>query len=438
VSGTAASPRFQRFEFLGSARFVQALATATVAAAAGSFALQRLLGWPGYLGVLVLLVLLAVAAMVARWRALDWRGILPISLIAFTSWCALSIVWSTYQWVTAAAAAYLVAFGVLGVFVAVSRDVIQIVRIVGDVLRVLLGVSLVLEVLSGIVLDIPISVLRMRGDILEGGPVVGIFGDGAHLGLVALVGAITFGVELVTRSVTTVVSVASIAGAVVLILLSLSGVALGAGAAVMVAALVLTGVRRVPPRFRPPVLWALVVAGAVALVFVLANLSDIIRAFQLSDQLINRRGLWNNIGIFAREYSLQGWGWIGRWRTDILPFSAFHGAMHGTPFASAFNTYLDVWFQVGIVGLALFVGLLGLVLVRSMHLAVRQPSIVYVWSPLVLVALIGMSITESALITEFAWLLLVVCVVKTANKMSWRNAFERVRPRETPPELPRA
>jgi hypothetical protein len=54
--------------------------------------------------------------------------------------------------------------------------------------------------------------------------------------------------------------------------------------------------------------------------------------------------------------------------------------------------------------------------------------VVYLWPALTLVALIGTAFTESALLIDFCWLTLVICVVKSANKLSWRTAFERLRP----------
>ena len=69
-----------------------------------------------------------------------------------------------------------------------------------------------------------------------------------------------------------------------------------------------------------------------------------------------------------------------------------------------------------------------LALVRSWLLAVRQPSVVYLWPVLTLVALIGTAFTESAILVDFCWLTIVICVVKSANKLSWRTAFERMAP----------
>src|SRR5690606_20806133 len=114
--------------FFSSARFVNALATAAVATAVLSFAIRQTIGWPGLISILATLVVLAALGLVARRDMIEWYGLLPISLLAFVGWGALSILWSQYQWSTLGALAYQFAFTVLGVFIALVRDTIQIVR----------------------------------------------------------------------------------------------------------------------------------------------------------------------------------------------------------------------------------------------------------------------------------------------------------------------
>jgi hypothetical protein len=53
--------------------------------------------------------------------------------------------------------------------------------------------------------------------------------------------------------------------------------------------------------------------------------------------------------------------------------------------------------------------------------------VVYVWAPLVLVALLATSVFESSILVEGGWLLLVVCTVKASQGLSWRNALPRSR-----------
>ena len=110
------------------------------------------------------------------------------------------------------------------------------------------------------------------------------------------------------------------------------------------------------------------------------------------------------------------------WRPEILPFLAIDTEA-ARPSASALNAYLDVWFQLGLVGLFAFLVLATLALVRSWLLASRRRSTVYTWPALVLVALTACSFAESSILVEFGWLTLVVCTVKASRELSWRQAF---------------
>jgi hypothetical protein len=415
---------------------VQAITTVSIGTAALSFTLQQLIGWPGLLGILTALVVLAGTALFARRQQVDWDGILPISLLAFVGWSTVSVLWSYYQWATLSSVLYQLAFAGLGVFVALTRDMIQIVRAFGDVLRWVLGGSLVVEVLSGVMLDTPIRLLNVRGDILDGGPIQGLAGDSARLGILCLIAGITFCVELLTRSVPLPVSIVSITASVVILLLTQSNVVMAAGFAVVVAALVLTAVRHAPDVVKLPLTWALIALGTIGAGFAVLFRGRILDTFATSDQIANRRSLWELVFQYgAAEHGLAGWGWIGHWRLELVPYSNFY-SVRGNDFASAFNAYLDVFFQLGMVGVVAFVVLLCLVLARSWLLAVRQRTVVYLWSALVVVGLIATSITESAVLVEFSWMTLVICVVKCADKLSWRRAFERMRPRVTGPDLP--
>lgn len=427
MSASSPMPRLARFEFLGTPRFVNALTTAIVGVAASTYGLEHLVGWPGIVGILAVLVVLAAASAFMRRSTLDWHGILPISLIAFVGWCTISVLWSEYHWATFSSVLYQLAFASLAVYIALTRDMIQIVRVFGNVLRALLGASVFFEVVSGIIIDSPLPFFNMSGDLVEGGPIQGIAGDPARLGILTLIAGITFAVELLTRSVRRVTSIVSLAGAIVLILLTHSNVVMLAAFAVIVAALLLSGVRHTKPIVRLPIIWGIVALGVIAVGVVAVFRSQVIDALSSSDQVSNRIGLWRQLLRFlADNNGVEGWGWVGRWRLDLTIFSVFP-QVQDSPYPSAFNAFFDVWFQVGLVGLGFFLGLVGLAVVRSWLLAVRQPSIVYLWPALVLVALVSTAFTESAIIVEFCWLALVICVVKSANKLSWRVAFERIR-----------
>jgi len=69
------------------------------------------------------------------------------------------------------------------------------------------------------------------------------------------------------------------------------------------------------------------------------------------------------------------------------------------------------------------VGLAGLAFVRSWLLASRRRSFVFTWPALILVTLVTTALAESTILIELGWLTLVVCTVKAAEQLSWRQAF---------------
>ena len=89
--------------------------------------------------------------------------------------------------------------------------------------------------------------------------------------------------------------------------------------------------------------------------------------------------------------------------------------------------------QLGWIGLLLFLALAGVAFVRSWLVASERRSIIYAWTPLILVALLVDSMFESFTLSGFGWLLLVLCAVRAGQSRSWR---ERMDDRRGEPELP--
>jgi O-antigen ligase len=286
-------------------------------------------------------------------------------------------------------------------------------------------------VFSGILIDAPIPLLSVGGNLASGGPISGIVATRNQLGLLAIIGAITFATEHRTRSVPRVVSVPSLVLAGLCIAFTQSPVVLGTAAMVGLAAAALYGLRRVRADRRQ--VWQLIVLGVAVIGAVVAWLgrSLIVDSLNAGGALTYRLELWNKVFDLVRLNYLQGWGWVGRWRTELGPFSSLTTTAD-RPAQSALNGYLDVWFQLGLVGLAIFVGMLGLAFVRSWLLAGRRRSIVYAWPAVVLVALLISSLAESAVLAEFGWLTFVICCMKASQELSWRSALVTAAPEPEP------
>lgn len=408
-------------EFAGSARFAQALTLIAIGLAFSTHAIRSLIGWPGLLAALTALIALCGVSLVARWRAVEWYGILPLTILVFVGWCAASVIWSATPARSAAGVAYLVAFTVLGVYVALMRDTIQIVRAFGDVLRLLLSVSLVLEVLSGLLLDLPIVFLGIKGDLASLGPIQGLFGSRNLLGFVALIALLTFVIEWRTKSVLRGRAIASFilaAGCLVLSGSPTTWIALGAA---LVATLALYGLRRARPATRRNWQLALISTGIVAVVLGWAFRVQIIEALDARGEFDVRLDVWRELSRYLNTNPLQGWGFVGPW-PDRIPYTWIEVAT-GRPHESALNAYMDAYFQVGVIGALLLVALVGVALVRAWLLASNRRSVVYAWPAMMLVVIAVTSFAESFALLEGGWMLLVVCAVKAARDMSWRDAL---------------
>jgi O-antigen ligase len=411
--------------FLGllrSPRLSSALALVGIGLSATTFLTVQLIGWAGLIAALSSIAALMVLALIARREEFDRDRIPPISLLAFLAWALVSVIWSQYQWVTIGSLAYLFGFTFLGVFIAFTRDTIQVVRAMGDVLRVVLIGSLIIEVFSGVLIDAPIPFLKVNGLLAELGPISGLAQTRNQLGLLALVGAITFATELRTKSVRPVPGIVSLVVAAACIGLTRSPIIIATAVLVGVAAAIIFGIRRVAPERRQ--VWQFIILGAAVALTIIAWVfrGRLVALFNAEGTLDFRLHLWQQIMTLVPINGIQGWGWAGRWHPDVAPFFSLTTSPD-RPAATALNAFLDVLFQLGIVGLVLFVVMLGLAFSRSWLLAGRRRSVIYAWPALVLMTLILISLAESSILVDFGWLTFVICCVKASQELSWRQAL---------------
>jgi len=415
--------------FFSSGRFANSLSLVIVGTAFSTFAIIDTVAWPGLIGILCTLVVLATISFIARRGMHDARGLLPVSLIVFVVWCIASAFWSSNTGTTIASCLYQLAWAYLAIYLAVVRDTIQVVRVVGDVLRFLLAGSLALEVFSGLVAAQPVHYLGVSGTIAHLGPIQGIFGSRNALALISVIALVTFFVEWRTRSVTRGRAALSIPLGAISLVLSRSPVAVVVIALVIVAALFLVLLRSIKDerrRFSMQVTLAVGTAVAAAVAWVLRD--PIIGLLDARSMLNVRHELWIQMWSFSKADPLVGWGWTGLWRADEFPYDVLNSLVQ-MPQANGLNAYLDVLLQLGWVGVLIFGVLVVLATGRSWLVASNKRSVIHTWTPLVLIALLATSATESVTLVDYGWLLLVICTVNASQNMSWRSAL----PTPTPP-----
>lgn len=417
---------------LASAALARAFTIAVLGAVFSAFAIERIAGRVTYVSIVVGLCVIGLAMLVARRREISLVRLVPTTVVLFAAWTLVSVFWSQDRSGSLASWASTAALAFLAVTIGHVRDTLQTVRALADVMRVLLSLSLGVEILAGILLDMPIRFLGIQGNLAQLGPVQGIFGTRNLLGFVAVIALITFLIEYRTQSVRLGVSVFSVVLAGALAALSDSPTVLVLAVAVGLAVAALALVRHARPEGRSALQWTLggIVIAGLAIGY--AARHPIIAFLGAGSDFSMRVDLWNTMVDFLRSKPVQGWGWFGPWNPEEFPFSAINYSLR-TSHATGLNAYFDVLLQLGWVGLLLFTAMCGIALVRSWLDASERRSVIYAWTPLVLVALLVDSMFESFTLFGFGWLLLVLCAVRAGQSRSWR---ERIGTGDGSPGLP--
>lgn len=408
---------------LGSAETARAFTLAVLTAVFGSFAIERMTSSVTMATIIAVLCLIGAAILLVRRDELSLLRIAPSSLIAFLGWALVSMVWTTGRSDTFFAWTALFGFAFLAITVGHIRDTLQTVRALGDTLRALLAVSLVVEILSGILLDVPFPLLGVQGDLATGGPIQGIFGSRNMLGFIAVLALITFVIEWRTQSVPALLAVPSIALATGLALLSASPTVLVLAAAVGIVTAALTVVRHTRPERRGIVQWTLGVLVVVALAVAFVLRHRIIALLDAGSDFSLRATLWNTVLDFSAVQPIQGWGWFGLWGRGQYPFTYINFQLEERH-QSALNAFFDVLLQLGWAGLVLFLILGGAALIRSWLVASARRSVVYAWTPLMLMTLAVDSMFESFTLVGAGWFLLVLCALRAGQSRSWRENID--------------
>ena len=131
--------------------------------------------------------------------------------------------------------------------------------------------------------------------------------------------------------------------------------------------------------------------------------------------------IWDKVLTLIEDKPILGWGWTGYWIPGVEPWDGLV-VINSVPMYQAHNAYLDVWLQLGLVGLGLFLLLIGQGFIRAWRVAVRHTSPLYLYPLFILLAVLGQSLTESRLLIEISWILLVLVLVKS------REGFSQLEP----------
>ena len=396
------------------------------------------ISWWGFGVLAVSMTAIAIVMIVRAKKRGAWAwNVLPFFLVLFLALATLSIAWSFYRGATALGLLITWMATLLGFSIAVSFSWPQILRALGIALRFVLGLSLVFELLVstfirhpilpfwvdyGTQTDLPKLLYWSRDLLFEGGKIQGIVGNSSLLAMAALVALIVFCLQFAGRTVHRGAGAFWILVAVATILLTRSAtitVALVALALVLVVVLLLRGAG---PRGTVAI-YATVLALTVGAVLLVSRFSStILGLLGKSDDLTGRLDIWTAVINLAEQRPVAGWGWVSWWVPWVAPFDTI-AKEAGVRQLHAHNAWLDIFLQLGVIGLAVFGALILSTTIRSVQFATQTRKVrptepgsytaISLLPLLVLVALLVQSVAESRLLIEYGLLTLVIISVKT-------------------------
>jgi exopolysaccharide production protein ExoQ len=392
------------------------------------------ISWYGY-GVIAVMVLIGSLVYLVRARRAPIAK-LPIPLLAFLLLAAASIAWSFYSAVSVAGTVILWSTTIAALFLALCLRWTELVSSLGTALRIILAGSLAFELFAALVLRrpllpfftdyrggyVPSAYYWTQAELFEGGRIQGIVGNSNLLGMIALLGLIIFGVQLASTGARRLSAYAWLIVAAIAFALTSSATAFAAllvTGAVLIIALV---ARRLSARGRIVLAFGVVVAAIYAAAAMRDWSDRILNSLGRSSDLTGRLDIWSSVIDLAVTRPVWGWGWTSYWAPWVEPFRDL-ALRNGVRYLQAHNAYLDVWFQLGIVGLVVFLCLVLTTAARAWWMAIDRPqrspgapmpfSARDLLPTLLLAALLTQSLAESRILIEGGWMLLTVLAVST-------------------------
>jgi exopolysaccharide production protein ExoQ len=351
---------------------------------------------------------------------------MPFTLSALLGFMVLSTAWSFYPAFTLLGFLGTLVATIFGLFLVATFSWRDLLGVFSNVFKFIIGASILFELFAALVVHGPIAPIFKnyqgvvppsgayywtQGTLLKGLRIQGIVGNANLLAYIAMLGFLIFAVQYAIKSPQRWISVASMGAAAFCLALTRSA---GIGfAMVMVAvgalvALVAEGHDRETRHRYYRVAWT---GFGIVAFFILVYREQLFTLIGKSPDMTGRTEIWKAVLGLISERWFQGWGWISYWIPGVKPYEGLI-VRDNVTYYQAHNSYLDVWLQLGIIGFILFIALLTITFVKLWRLAVRHTSPLYLWPLLVFIAILVQNLTESRMIVELGWLLVVILSVK--------------------------
>ncbi|HEU0257572.1 MAG TPA: O-antigen ligase family protein [Microbacteriaceae bacterium] len=393
------------------------------------------IGWWGW-GALAAAIVVTSIVLLTRRRRVSlppvWLGLFLVLIIA-------SVGWSDYRAVTVLADIAQLSTTAVGAFLALALSWAELVRALANALRWIVGLSLLFELVVSLLVrhqilpfwtnygpgPHPEAFYWSRNVLLHGGRIQGIVGNSNILGMCALLAVIVFGAQLADGAVRRMRGVSWLVAAALCVVLTRSSTVVAAAFVVLLAFVFAVWCRHRPEEHRRRVYVTAAASAVAAILAVLALRGPLLALLGKTDTLTGRTVIWHSVAQLARQRPAFGWGWTSYWAPWVKPFKGL-AVQDGVEYLQAHDAWLDVWMQVGIVGLVIFAALCATTLWRLWFLAVDSPKVPAAHGDtarralalvpfLIFVAYLAQSLAESRLLIEGGWMLLVAFSLKSAQ-----------------------
>lgn len=395
--------------------------------------IRYLIGWYAFAGLAALAVVAAIVFIIRNPdRSLFRRFPIPLALLLL--WMALSVIWSNYQLVSLGAFAVQVMTTVVAVFFAVQFDWRQLLNIFANTIRAVLVLSLAIELFAAVTGpikppfayfegDVPPSPAYwwVQGNLFQSERIQGFVGNANLIAFIGVLGLAVFFVEYLVSAKNQKIALASMIAAAGFIALAKSATMFAALVIVVTVALVAMIAEGKSRARRHKIyrvtLWSGVFGAFLAAVY-WVEITDLLGK---SPDASGRFSIWQTVfGLIAERWQL-GWGWISHWIPGVEPYEGLI-EIDGVPHFHAHNAFLDVWLQLGVIGLAVFAWLLISTFVRVWRVAVVHTNPLYLWPLFAFMVIATQSLAESRILIENGWVMLVLIALKS------REPFENLEP----------
>ncbi|MFM7029658.1 MAG: O-antigen ligase family protein [Micrococcales bacterium] len=351
---------------------------------------------------------------------------MPATLTALLGYMILSVTWSAYPLATLLGFSGTAIATIFALFLVSSFSWRQLMNQFARVFWVILAASFAFEIYAAVVVRGPIAPIFKnytgpvppsgayywtQGTLLHGTRIQGIVGNANLLAYIAMLGVILFAIRMSIRAGRLFVNVTGVLMSLAAFALTRSaGIGFATAMVILVAlvALIAEGHDRETRHRYYRLAWTGI---GIMVFFILVYRSQLFTLIGKSPDMTGRLDIWKAVsGLIAQRW-FQGWGWISYWMPGVKPYDGLI-VRDNVTYYQAHDSYLDMWLQLGVIGFLLFMAMLAVTFVKLWRLGVRHTSALYLWPLLIFVALLGQNLTESRMIIELGWVLVVLFATK--------------------------